>query len=144
MERPLCRDTSVRLHFVDDRLQTLQAVADQSDLKRWKLHFADWCARHLANNAARVTLAVISMSADVCLVNADPDERSTTLIIHWTRYELDACCIRFMHPSSASCTLVYSPRSLSTHMHMPFGFSTYSLASLPKLGRQLQLQAIEV
>ncbi|KAG2438890.1 hypothetical protein HYH02_010686 [Chlamydomonas schloesseri] len=41
--RPLCAAASTRLHFVDDRLDTLRAVAAVPELAaRWKLYLADW------------------------------------------------------------------------------------------------------
>lgn len=40
--RPVCQSPGVRLHFVDDRLDTLLAVAQQQDLAGWNLYLADW------------------------------------------------------------------------------------------------------
>ncbi|PNW73936.1 hypothetical protein CHLRE_13g578900v5 [Chlamydomonas reinhardtii] len=41
--RPLCSAPGTRLHFVDDRLDTLRAVAAVPELAaRWKLYLADW------------------------------------------------------------------------------------------------------
>jgi hypothetical protein len=40
-ERPICRDSGARLHFVDDRLDTLLAV-QQAGLTDWNLYMADW------------------------------------------------------------------------------------------------------
>jgi hypothetical protein len=40
-ERPVCRDGGARLHFVDDRLDTLLAV-QQAGLQGWHLYMADW------------------------------------------------------------------------------------------------------
>ncbi|KAF6253918.1 hypothetical protein COO60DRAFT_369922 [Scenedesmus sp. NREL 46B-D3] len=40
-DRPVCRDSGARLHFVDDRLDTLLAV-QQAGLQGWNLYLADW------------------------------------------------------------------------------------------------------
>lgn len=42
MQRPMCQDPFTRLHFVDDRFETLKAARECSDLKRWKIYLADW------------------------------------------------------------------------------------------------------
>lgn len=41
-ERPVCSETGARLHFVDDRLDTLLAVQQSAELKDWNLYLADW------------------------------------------------------------------------------------------------------
>ncbi len=41
-ERPVCSETGARLHFVDDRLDTLLAVRQAVDLRDWNLYLADW------------------------------------------------------------------------------------------------------
>lgn len=41
-QRPVCSETGARLHFVDDRLDTLTAVQQQKDLSKWQLYLADW------------------------------------------------------------------------------------------------------
>jgi hypothetical protein len=38
----VCSETGARLHFVDDRLDTLTAVQQQKDLSKWQLYLADW------------------------------------------------------------------------------------------------------
>ena len=43
MERPMLQDSSVQLHFVDDRADTLLHMAQQPHLQRWNLYFATWC-----------------------------------------------------------------------------------------------------
>eukprot|EP00877_Chromochloris_zofingiensis_P013097 jgi/Chrzof1/8040/UNPLg00085.t1 len=40
--RPICMESWARLHFIDDRLQTLEAVQQQADLGKWNLYLADW------------------------------------------------------------------------------------------------------
>lgn len=40
--RPVCSETGARLHFVDDRLDTLLAIQQAAELKRWNLYMADW------------------------------------------------------------------------------------------------------
>jgi len=40
--RPAASDPATRLHFVDDRLETLRAVRAAGDLGRWSLHLADY------------------------------------------------------------------------------------------------------
>ena len=40
--RPICADTGARLHFVDDRLETLLAVREAADMDKWNLYLADW------------------------------------------------------------------------------------------------------
>lgn len=42
--RPLVTNSQARLHFVDDRFETVQAVLEASDLKETKLrvYLADW------------------------------------------------------------------------------------------------------
>lgn len=43
MSRPLAQDPSTTLHFIDDRFETVEAVAQCGDLReRWDLHFANW------------------------------------------------------------------------------------------------------
>ena len=46
MARPLAADPATTLHFIDDRLETLEAISRHPDLAaRWQLYFADWGAR---------------------------------------------------------------------------------------------------
>jgi len=40
--RPICADTGARLHFVDDRLETLLAVRGSAGMDKWNLYLADW------------------------------------------------------------------------------------------------------
>ena len=47
MERPMLQDSSVQLHFVDDRADTLLHMAQQPHLQRWNLYCATWCVRCL-------------------------------------------------------------------------------------------------
>ncbi len=43
MARPLAQDPSTALHFIDDRLETLEALAHCPDIAaRWQLYFADY------------------------------------------------------------------------------------------------------
>jgi hypothetical protein len=42
MGRPVCKESTVSLHFVDDRAETLLHIAEQPTLARWRLYFADW------------------------------------------------------------------------------------------------------
>lgn len=42
MARPLCASPATRLHFVDDRLDTLTHISAQPGLERWQLYLADW------------------------------------------------------------------------------------------------------
>jgi hypothetical protein len=100
MQRPLCRDESVRLHFVDDRLATLQAIAAQPDLQRWRLYFADWRAPAPAwslrvddsmLNALMFLYRLIWMSR--CLNNdAHFLSQETQLPDHLAAAETDAAC----------------------------------------------------
>jgi hypothetical protein len=39
--RPVCE--GARLHFVDDRLETLKAASEAGLGDRWQLYLADWC-----------------------------------------------------------------------------------------------------
>lgn len=41
-DRPVCKDTGARLHFIDDRLETLLAVQHAAGCDKWKLYLADW------------------------------------------------------------------------------------------------------
>ena len=54
MERPMCQDSSVSLHYVDDDAETLLHIAKQPHLQRWKLYFADWCGYHIAAHHIRL------------------------------------------------------------------------------------------
>lgn len=43
-QRPLVKDSRARLHFVDDRFETLKAINETPDLKNnIHLYLADWC-----------------------------------------------------------------------------------------------------
>lgn len=51
--RPVCQGAGTRLHFVDDRLDTLLAVQQAQDLKgQWELYLADWGYNTEAERAA--------------------------------------------------------------------------------------------
>ncbi|CAD7696650.1 unnamed protein product [Ostreobium quekettii] len=41
-ERPMCKEPGVRLHFVDDRPETVELMSTAEDMARWNLYFADW------------------------------------------------------------------------------------------------------
>lgn len=41
-QRPVCQAPGVRLHFVDDRYETLKAMVDDGGLGRWNLYHAAW------------------------------------------------------------------------------------------------------
>lgn len=41
-QRPLVRTSGARIHFIDDRLETLKAVRKASDLHDVQLYLADW------------------------------------------------------------------------------------------------------
>eukprot|EP01026_Neomeris_dumetosa_P011087 TRINITY_DN14042_c2_g2_i2.p1 TRINITY_DN14042_c2_g2~~TRINITY_DN14042_c2_g2_i2.p1 ORF type:complete len:340 (+),score=44.47 TRINITY_DN14042_c2_g2_i2:344-1363(+) len=40
--RPICSDTGARLHFIDDRLSTLEAIMEDPSLQNWRLYLAEW------------------------------------------------------------------------------------------------------
>jgi len=42
MSRPIASDVSSSLHFVDDRFETLEAIAQEGDLRRFNLYLAAW------------------------------------------------------------------------------------------------------
>eukprot|EP00878_Enallax_costatus_P025300 GHUV01027065.1.p1 GENE.GHUV01027065.1~~GHUV01027065.1.p1 ORF type:complete len:226 (+),score=38.23 GHUV01027065.1:1234-1911(+) len=70
-ERPICSETGARLHFVDDRLDTLLAVQKHTDLRDWNLYLADWGYNTKAERAAaRKTpgIRVISRTAFIELL----------------------------------------------------------------------------
>ena len=46
-ERPMISEGGAKLHFVDDRFETVHAVAEDprlSALPRFQTYFASWCA----------------------------------------------------------------------------------------------------
>ena len=43
-QRPIVRKSGARVHFIDDRLETLRAVSQAPDLRHVQLYLAAWCA----------------------------------------------------------------------------------------------------
>lgn len=68
----MCQGASTRLHFVDDRLDTLLAVQQAQDVKsRWKLYLADWGYNTEAERAAAAAtpgITVLSRQAFIELL----------------------------------------------------------------------------
>ena len=58
MARPMCSGADTRLHFVDDRAETLLHIAAQPHVSRWTLYFADWCVAYTALLTTQICLAV--------------------------------------------------------------------------------------
>ena len=61
----LVRANKKNIHFVEDRLKTLQRVAAIPSLKRVNLHYADWgygtpAELHEAKNISRVNIITLS------------------------------------------------------------------------------------
>lgn len=50
--RPVCSETGAKLHFVDDRLDTLLAVQRAAGMGSWQLYLADWGYNTAAERAA--------------------------------------------------------------------------------------------
>ena len=43
-QRPIVAGSGARLHFIDDRWETVKAVHETPDLAHVRLYLADWCA----------------------------------------------------------------------------------------------------
>ena len=60
------RQSKARVHFIDDRLETLRAVSEVADLRHVQLYLAAWCAPpELCSSRMRLNLAEEARFASV-------------------------------------------------------------------------------
>lgn len=63
-QRPIVRQSKARVHFIDDRLETLRAVSEVADLRHVQLYLAAWCAPpELCSSGMRPNLAEATPTA---------------------------------------------------------------------------------
>lgn len=58
------RQSKARVHFIDDRLETLRAVSEVADLRHVQLYLAAWCAPpELSSSRVRLNLAEVRFAS---------------------------------------------------------------------------------